>query len=74
MDRPADEDLQSYVQILDPLLGTNFWSLFWDQIEMALIEGPKYGPIIRDQILFPILGPHSRPWIWGPYLGPLEGP
>ena len=38
---------------MDPLLGTNFWSLFWDHIEMVPIEGPKNVPIIRDQILVP---------------------
>ena len=47
---------------------------FLVSIEMVPKEGPKNGPIIRDQILVPILGPHSGPWIWGPNFDPLEGP
>ena len=38
-----------------------FWDQFWDHIDMVPIEGPKNGPIIWDQILVPILGPHSGP-------------
>ena len=42
---------------------------------MVPIEGPKYVPIIRDHIkMVPIEGPKNGPWIWGPNLGPLEGP
>ena len=54
--------------------GPTFGFLFWDYFEMVPIEGPNNGSIIRDQILVPFLRPNSGPWIWGPNLGPLEGP
>ena len=50
--------------------------------EMVPIEGPKYGPLIRDQLLVPILGPHrngpyrrSKKWTHnqGPNFGPYSG-